>query len=114
MERGNAGGTLVLDVVGIAWDTLTRSASRAWEMAESFSPEEWLSRDGVTAIARLTRPVEPFNQPEFAAPLVGLAGAILSLVLVGVAVSSLSTLLVALLALAFLLTRVYGFSVQFG
>src|SRR5581483_8634859 len=102
MERGNAGGTLVLDVVGIAWDTLTRSASRAWEMAESFSPEEWLSRDGVTAIARLTRPVEPFNQPEFAAPLVGLAGAILSLVLV------------ALLALAFLLTRVYGFSVQVG
>ena len=102
-------------VVDVAWRTLAEAAERAWEaIGEAFSSEDWLSRDGIRSLVRLTRPIEPFNRPEFVAPLVGLAGLVLGLVLVGVAVSSLATLLVALLALGLMLARVYGVSLEFG
>ncbi len=104
---------------GIGFGTLAELASRTWTavrdgLAEALSGEDLLTREGLQGLVRLARPIAPFNQPELAAPLVGLAGALLSLVLAGVAVSSLGTLLVALLALAFLLTRVYGVSLEIG
>jgi hypothetical protein len=102
-------------LIEVAWRTLTEAGERAWQaVAEGFSAEEWLSRDGLQSLVRLTRPIEPFNRPEFAAPLFGLAGAILGLVLLGVAVSSLATLLIALLALGVMLARVYGVTLELG
>jgi hypothetical protein len=102
-------------VVGVSWGVLASLAERAWDaIAEGFAPEEWLSRDGLRNLVRLTHPVEPFNRPEFVAPLVGLAGMLLGLVLAGVAVSSLATLVVALVALGLMLARVYGVSLEIG
>jgi hypothetical protein len=102
-------------LVDIAFRAVSDAASRAWEiLVEGFEPSDWLSREGITSVMRFTRPIEPFNQPEFAAPLVGIAGIVLSLVLVGVAISSLSSLLIALLALGFVLTRIYGVSLEIG
>jgi hypothetical protein len=60
----------------------------------------------------LTRPVEPFDSPGFVAPLVAVAGMILGVLLTGIAIASLGSLLVSLLALALLLTRVFGISVE--
>jgi hypothetical protein len=102
-------------LVDMAIRAVSEAAGRAWDVvAEGFEWEEWLSREGFTSLARMTRPIEPFNQPQFAAPIVGLAGAVLGLVLMGVAVSSLATLLIALLALGFMLARVYGVRLEFG
>jgi hypothetical protein len=70
------------------------------------------SREGLVGLIRLTRPIAPFNQPQLFAPLVGLAGALLSLVLAGLAVSSVGTLLAAVLGLVLILTRVFGFSLE--
>lgn len=99
----------------IAWQSLARLASRTWGVVvEEISREDWLSRDGLTSLVRLVRPIEPFNRPDFAAPLIGIAAVLAGLLLTGLAVSSLSTLLLALLALGFLLTRVFGVSLEIG
>jgi hypothetical protein len=71
-----------------------------------FVPGAW--RD----VARLSHPVEPFNRPDFVAPLVGIAGILLGVLLTGVALASLGALLVSILGLALLLTRVFGISVE--
>lgn len=75
---------------------------------------DWFSREGLREIVRLAEPVSPFDRPSMLAPLFGLAAALLGLVLSGVAVSALSTLLASLLGLAFLLTRVYGITLEVG
>ncbi len=53
-------------------------------------------------------------EPEFVAPVLGIAGVLLSLLLAGVAFSSLLSMVAALLALAMMLTRFYGVSLELG
>ena len=83
-------------------------------LGEAIAPEGLFSRDAVDRLVRVTYPVAPFNQPEFVAPVLGIAGVLLSLVLAGVAVSSLLSMVAALLALAMLLTRFYGVTFEVG
>ena len=101
----------------IGWRLIVEVANRAWEAAsegwrDGVLSADALSGDALASLGRLARPVAPFNQPEFFAPLVGLAGLLLSLVLAGVAVSSLLSLVAATLALFLLLTRFFGVSVE--
>jgi len=99
----------------LSWQNLVDTVSSTWSaLAEAVAPEGLFSRDAVDRLVRITYPVAPFNQPEIVAPLLGVAGVLLSLVLAGVAVSSLLSMVAALLALAMLLTRFYGVSLEVG
>src|SRR3954454_2567952 len=99
----------------VSWRSLVETVSGAWAaLTEAVAPEGLFSRDAVDRLVRVTYPVAPFNQPEIVAPLLGVAGVLLSLVLAGVAVSSLLSMVAALLALAMLLTRFYGVSLELG
>ncbi|HYC21811.1 MAG TPA: hypothetical protein VEI94_03870 [Candidatus Bathyarchaeia archaeon] len=99
----------------IAWQYLTEQASQLFSsLREEALGERFFSIESLQGILRLTQPVAPFNQPAFIAPLVGLGGMLLGLILAGVAVSSFAALLTALLALALLLSRMFGFSVELG
>jgi len=104
-------------VYDIGWRLMIEVANRAWEAAragwrENVSTGSALSVDSLAAIGRLTRPIAPFNEPELMAPLLGLAGLLLSFILAGVAVSSLLSLLAATVALFLLLTRFFGVSIE--
>jgi hypothetical protein len=99
----------------ISWQGLIDTVSGALaSIGETIAPEGLFSRDAVDRLVRLTYPVAPFNQPEFVAPVLGIAGVLLSLVLAGVALSSLLSMVAALLALAMMLTRFYGVSLEVG
>jgi len=99
----------------IAWQYLTEQASQLFSsLREEALGERFFSIESLQGILRLTQPVAPFNQPAFIAPLVGLGGMLLGLILAGVAVSSFAALLTAILALALLLSRMFGFSVELG
>jgi hypothetical protein len=63
-------------------------------------------------LSELLRPVDPFNRSEVLAPLVGMAGVVLMLMLSGVAVGALATTIAALMALYFLLTQVFGYDIS--
>jgi hypothetical protein len=99
----------------VSWRSLVDTVSGAWSaLTDAVAPEGLFSRDAVDRLVRVTYPVAPFNQPEIVAPVLGFAGVLLSLMLAGVAVSSLLSMVAALLALAMLLTRFYGVSLEFG
>jgi hypothetical protein len=99
----------------IAWQYLTEQASQLFSsLREEALGERFFSIESLQGLLRLTQPVAPFNQPAFIAPLVGLGGMLLGLILAGVAVSSFAALLTAILALALLLSRMFGFSVELG
>jgi hypothetical protein len=104
-----------------AWRSLTEPLAGLWRSLEGgigafvglegvdpFAGETWRS------VARLGRPVEPFDRPDFLAPLIGIAGLLVGVLLCGVALASLGSLLVSLIALGLLLTRVFGISVEVG
>lgn len=95
-----------------SWQSFADGMSRLWERFRAQLPDDLLSREAATELVRLTRPVEPFNYFDLAAPIIGLAGLVTGLLLVGVALASLGTLLASMLALGFLLTEVYGVSVE--
>ncbi|MBM4266663.1 MAG: hypothetical protein FJ144_08640 [Deltaproteobacteria bacterium] len=95
-----------------SWRMLVEQVGAFWEGLRAQLPESLFTPQGARELVRLSHPVEPFNQPELVAPVVGLAGLLLGLVLAGVAVGALGTLLVAVIALALLLTRVYGVSLE--
>lgn len=95
-----------------SFEALAKQVSDLWEQLRASMPESVFSRDGATELVRLAQPVEPFNYFDFLAPVVGLAGLLLGLVLAGVAVASLGTLLASLLGLGFLLTEVYGVTLE--
>jgi hypothetical protein len=107
--------------VEAAWRSLTEPLVGLWQSLEGrigafvglegvdpFAGETWRS------VARLGRPVEPFDRPDFLAPLIGIAGLLVGVLLCGVALASLGSLLVSLIALGLLLTRVFGISVEVG
>lgn len=97
------------------WQYLVDSLTEAWSaMSDAVAPEGLFTRDAFDRLVRVSYPVAPFNQPEFVAPLLGIAGILLSLVLAGVAVSSLLSMIAALLALGLLLTRFFGVSLEIG
>ncbi len=95
-----------------SWESLVREVERFWDDVQASLPEGLFSRETATEVVRLTRPVEPFNSLDFLAPILGLAGALLGVLLAGVALASLGTLLTSLLALGFLLTEVYGVTLE--
>jgi len=63
-------------------------------------------------LSDLLRPVDPFNRSEVLAPLVGMAGVVMMLILSGVAVGALAMTIAALMALYFLLTQVFGYDIS--
>lgn len=63
-------------------------------------------------LAALVMPIDPFNRSSILAPIIGAAGVISALMLSGVAVGALATMLAALLALYFLLSRVFGYEIS--
>ncbi len=98
-----------------SWQNLVDSVSGALSsIGDAIAPEGLFSRDAMDRLVRITYPVAPFNQPEFVAPVLGIAGVLLSLLLAGVAFSSLLSMVAALLALAMMLTRFYGVSLELG
>lgn len=97
----------------LGWVVLATAARKAADALAT----QWFGAAGpaaVTAIVQLAKPVDPFDQPSFFAPLIGLAAAVAGLLLTGVAVSSLSALLASLVGLGFLLARVYGITINFA
>jgi len=102
-------------VQDFSWQSLVDTVSSALSaLGETIAPDGLFTRDAVDRLVKITYPVAPFNQPEFVAPVLGIAGVLLSLLLAGVAVSSLLGMVAALLALAMLLTRFYGVSLELG
>ena len=98
-----------------SWQNLVETVSGALSaLGETIAPEGLFTRDAVDRLVKITYPVAPFNQPEFVAPVLGIAGVLLSLLLAGVAFSSLLSMVAALLALAMMLTRFYGVSHELG
>jgi len=102
-------------MVLIAWRYLTEQAGSLLEsLREEALGENFFSAEALNGILKLTTPIAPFNQPSIVAPLLGLGGVLLALVLAGVAGSSLLILLAATLTLALLLSRMFGFSIELG
>jgi hypothetical protein len=100
----------VVEPLGEVWQTLEGrlGAFLGVEGVDPFSGEAWRS------IARIGRPVEPFDHPDFLAPLIGITGLFVGVLLCGVALASLGSLVASLIALGLLLTRVFGISVEVG
>lgn len=95
-----------------SFEALANQVTELWQQIRANLPPGVFSREGASEIVRLAQPVEPFNYFDFLAPVVGLAGLLLGLILAGVAVASLGTLLASLLGLGFLLTEVYGVTLE--
>lgn len=95
-----------------SFEALAEQVRAFWARLRSELPESLFSREGATELARLTRPVEPFNYSDLLAPVIGLAGLLLGVLLTGVALASLGTLLASMLALGFLLTEVFGVTLE--
>ncbi|MEW6268561.1 MAG: hypothetical protein AB1689_04595 [Thermodesulfobacteriota bacterium] len=97
------------------WQALIDGVRDAWNsFGDTVAPEGVFSRDSLERLLRVSYPVAPFNRPEVMAPLLGLAGVLLSIVLAGVAVSSLLSMVAALLALGLLLSRFFGVTLELG
>src|SRR5690606_12865708 len=82
---------------------------------ESFREGIGSARDRLAewqSLARVGQPVEPFAMPGFLGPIVALTAALAGLWLAGTAVVSLAALLAALLGLGFILTQVFGISIE--
>jgi len=95
-----------------SWKSVVAEISGFCARLRARLPDDLMSRDTATELVLLTRPVEPFNYSDLAAPVIGLAGVLLGLLLAGVAVASLGTLAASLLALGFLLTEVFGVTLE--
>lgn len=95
-----------------SFEALARQVGEFWERLRERFPQGPFSREAATELARLTRPVEPFNASDLLAPLIGVAGLLLGVILAGVAVASLGTLLASMLSLGFLLTEVFGITLE--
>lgn len=81
--------------------------AQLWSVWEAFRGE--VDRQGLLP---LFRPVAPFNEPRFLAPLVTVGGLLTFVLLSGVALTSLAALLLALLVMYLLLAQVFGFSIE--
>ncbi len=95
-----------------SWESLVQQVNEFWARLRAQLPDDLVSREAATEIVRLTRPVDPFNYSDLLAPVIGLAGLLLGVILSGVALASLGTLLASMLALGFLLTEVYGVTLE--
>lgn len=95
-----------------SFEALVRQVETLWARVRSELPDDLFSPSTARELARLTRPVEPFNYSDLLAPVIGLAGLLAGVLLTGVAVASLGTLLASLLGLGFLLTEVYGITLE--
>jgi hypothetical protein len=99
----------------LSWKAMVDGVNDAWRsLGEAVAPDGVFSRDSLERLVRVSYPVAPFNRPEVVAPLLGLAGLLLSMVLAGVAATSLLSMIAALLALGLLLTRFFGVSLELG
>lgn len=95
------------------WDSLVASVDQFWtDFREQFLEDGVLSSSAIQGVADFTKPVGPMGDSGLLAPLIGVAGLLAGLLLTGVALGALGALLGALLALGFLLVRVYGVSFE--
>lgn len=95
-----------------SWTSLLEELRRTWESLCETLVSAREAPVGWKEIVQLGRPVEPFDGPGLLGSVVGLAGVVAGFLLLGVALSSLGALLVSLLALGFLLHRVFGISIE--
>ena len=95
------------------WDKFLTGVDQFWaEFRDQFLDERVLSGTAVQGVADFTRPVGPLGDSGILAPMIGVAGLLAGLLLSGVALGALGALLGALLALGFLLARVFGISLE--
>ena len=96
---------------GISWEVLLNRLQEAWEDLSSgfLAPAP---AETALSFLRLTRPVESFGGNDLLAPIVGLAGVLTGLLAAGVALAALGTLLTSLLVLGFVLTEIFGLSIE--
>ena len=91
------------------WESLLASVDQFWtDFRDQFLDDGVLSSSAIQGVADFTKPVGPMGDSDFLAPLIGVAGLLAGLLLTGVALGALGALLGALLALGFLLVRVFG------
>ena len=104
------GGSRRIDMFPeMEWESLMASVDEFWtEFRDQFLDDSVLSSSAVQGVADFTKPVGAMGDSGFLAPLIGVAGLLAGLLLTGVALGALGALLGALLALGFLLVRVYG------
>jgi hypothetical protein len=95
-----------------SWSFWGEGLDATWELLREKLAAAGPPAEGWRALAQIGRPVEPFAVSDLLAPIVGVAGVLLGLLLAGVAVVALGALLASLLALGLLLTRVFGISVE--
>ena len=65
-----------------SFEALAREWTEFWKALRARLPDDLFSRQAATEIARLTRPVEPFNASDLFAPIVGVAGLLLGVILI--------------------------------
>jgi len=83
------------------WDSILAGVDQFWsDFRDQFLDDGVLSSSAIQGVADFTKPVGPMGDSGFLAPLIGVAG------------GALGALLGALLALGFLLVRVYGISFE--
>lgn len=105
------------------WESLRASVGGWWSVLDGWwepnaTLREVISRawtwERMETAVELARPVGPISESSVLSPIVGAAGALAAVVLLGVAASSMLTMLAALLALAFVLNRLFGLSLEFA
>ena len=95
------------------WQNFFSNVDEFLENVQDRLPLEGVfSKQAIDGVVGFSRPVGPIADSPLLAPLVGVAGILAGLLLAGVALGSLGALLGALLALGFLLARVYGVSFE--
>jgi hypothetical protein len=65
-----------------------------------------------TGVRALIAPIEPFNRSRVLSPIIAAAGVVSFLALSGIAVGAIVTAIVALLAIYYLLTQVFGYEIS--
>ena len=94
-------------------DNLFSTIDEIWaNVREQMDAEGVFSQATAQGVVAFARPVGPAADSPLFAPVIGVAGVLAGLLLAGVAVSALGAFLVAVMALGFLLARVFGFSFE--
>lgn len=95
------------------WENFVASVDQFWsDFRDQFLEDGVLSSSAIQGVADFTKPIGSLGDSGLLAPLIGVAGLIAGLLLTGVALGALGALLGALLALGFLLVRIYGVSFE--
>ncbi|MFP6665312.1 MAG: hypothetical protein VCC00_14040 [Deltaproteobacteria bacterium] len=95
------------------FDKLFSTLDEVWtNVREQLDAEGVFSQATAQGVVDFARPVGPAADSPLFAPVIGVAGMLASLLLAGVAMGALGAFLAAVMALGFLLARVYGVSFE--